>query len=39
MSQENMADVEMNTSDGETSPEKQETDEQMDVNEEPELDK
>ncbi|XP_027043657.1 dnaJ homolog subfamily C member 7-like [Pocillopora damicornis] len=38
MSQENMADVEMNTSDGETSPEKQETDEQMDVTEEPELD-
>ena len=39
MSQENMADVEMNTSVGETSPEKQETDEQMDVTEEPELDK
>ena len=39
MSQENMADVEIKTSDGENSPEKRETDEQMNVDQEPEIDK
>lgn len=34
-----MADVEINPTDGENSPEKNEIEEQMDIDEEPELDK